>query len=100
MLGFIRRFIKDFSKVASPSCALLVKDDWCDFNEDWRRAFDQLKLKLNTTPIVQPPNWVLHFELMCDASDKAVEVVLGQRVGKVPHVIYYAFSTFDSTQRN
>ena len=37
---------------------------------------------------------------MCDASDKSVGVVLGPRVGKVPHVIYYASRTLDPTQCN
>ena len=37
---------------------------------------------------------------MCDASDKAVEAVLGQRVGKLPHVIYYASRTLDLAQCN
>ena len=37
---------------------------------------------------------------MCDASDKAVGAVLGQRVGKVPHVIYYASRTLDPAQCN
>ena len=55
-VGFCRRFIKDFSKIASPLCALLAKDVLFDFNEDCRRAFDQLKLKLITTHIVQPHN--------------------------------------------
>jgi len=85
--GCYRRFIKDFTKIVCPLCALLIKDASFDFNEDCRRAFDQLKLKLTTTPIVQPPNWVIPFELMCDARNKAVGVVLGQRVGKVPYVI-------------
>jgi len=48
-----------------------------------------------TTPTIQPPHWALPFELMCDPSDKAVGVALGQRVGKVPHVIYYASKTLD-----
>ena len=47
-----------------------------------------------------PPNWALPFELMCDASDKAVGAVLGERVGKVPHVIYYTSGTLDSAQCN
>jgi len=55
-VGFYRRFIKDFSKIDSHLCSLLAKDDLFDFNEDCRRAFDQLQLKLTTTPIVQPPN--------------------------------------------
>ena len=37
---------------------------------------------------------------MCDASDKAVGAVLGQRVGKVPHVIYYASRTLGHAQCN
>ena len=82
MLGFTKRFIKDSSKIASPLCALFSKDALFDFNEDFRRAFDQLKLKLTTTPIVQLHNWALPFELTCNVSDKAVGVVLGQRVGR------------------
>ena len=35
-----------------------------------------------TAPIVQPPDWKLPFEIMCDASDYAVGDVLGQRVEK------------------
>jgi len=53
-VGFYKRFIKDFSKIASPLCALLAKDALFDSNENRRRAFDQLKLKLTMTPIVQP----------------------------------------------
>jgi len=41
-VGFYRRFMKDFSKIGSPLCALLVKDALFDFNENCRRVFDQL----------------------------------------------------------
>jgi len=37
---------------------------------------------------------------MYDASDYAVGVVLGQRVGKKPHVIYYASHTLNDAQLN
>ena len=37
---------------------------------------------------------------MCDASDYAVGVVLGQRVDKKLNVIYYASKTLDGAQRN
>ena len=42
----------------------------------------------------------LSFEIMCDASDYAVGVVLGQRVDKKLNVIGYAGKTLDSAQRN
>ncbi|KAK0585943.1 hypothetical protein LWI29_036659 [Acer saccharum] len=63
-------------------------------------AFDTLKDDLTTAPVIVPPNWELPFELMCDASDYAIEAVLGQRVDKVPHVIYYASWTLNDAQLN
>jgi len=55
---------------------------------------------LINAPIVQPPDWDLPFEVMCDASDFAVGVVLGQRKDKKLHAIYYASRTLDDAQRN
>ncbi|RVW71479.1 Retrovirus-related Pol polyprotein from transposon 17.6 [Vitis vinifera] len=46
------------------------------------------------------PNWQLPFELMCDASDFAIGVVLGQREDGKPYVIYYASKTLNEAQRN
>ena len=37
---------------------------------------------------------------MCDASDYAVGVVLGQRVDRKPYVIYYASHTLNEAQLN
>jgi hypothetical protein len=37
---------------------------------------------------------------MCDASDYAVGGVLGQRIDKLPHVIYYASRTLNNAQLN
>jgi hypothetical protein len=37
---------------------------------------------------------------MCDASDYAVGAILGQRVDKLPHVIYYASRTLNNAQLN
>ncbi|KAK9076094.1 hypothetical protein SSX86_004427 [Deinandra increscens subsp. villosa] len=98
--GFYRRFIKDFSKITRPMCELLQKDVEFKFNEACKRAFDTLKDSLVTAPIIQPPDWNLPFEIMCDASNQAVGAVLGQRKDRVPHVIYYASRTLDHAQRN
>ncbi|KAK8996733.1 hypothetical protein V6N11_020232 [Hibiscus sabdariffa] len=98
--GFYRRFIRDFSKIAQPLCALLQKDQNFDFDSNCKYAWDNLKEKLITAPVVQPPNWEHPFELMCDASDTSIGAVLGQKIGKEPHVIAYASRTLDSAQRN
>lgn len=98
--GFYRRFIKDFSKIANPLSNLLQKDVVFDFGERCKDAFDTLKKALTTTPIIQPPDWTLPFELMCDASNFAVGAVLAQKDGKLSHVIYYASRTLDTAQAN
>ena len=92
--GFYRRFIKDFSKISQPLCALLAKEAPFVFNEACMQAFEKLREALSTAPIIQSPDWTHPFEIMCDASDYAVGAVLGQRVNKVPHVIYYLAKPF------
>ncbi|CAN6559826.1 unnamed protein product [Malus baccata var. baccata] len=98
--GFYRRFMKDFSKISRPLCRLLQKDVSFDMNKECVVAFNKLKELLSTAPVIIPPDWSLPFELMCDASDYAVGAVLGQRVNKVPHVIYYASRTLNDAQLN
>jgi hypothetical protein len=49
---------------------------------------------------MKPPEWSLPFEIMCDAFDFAVGAVLGQRMGKIPDVIYYASKTLMDAQVN
>ena len=98
--GFYRRFIKDFSTISRPLCNLLLKDKVFEWTKECENAFSKLKSMLTTTPIMQPPDWSLPFEIMCDASDYAVGAVLGQRKDKKPYVIYYASKTLNSTQMN
>ena len=98
--GFYRRFIKDFSKISKPLTNLLQKDVPFVFDDECKEAFEILKKALITAPIVQPPDWTLPFEIMCDASDFAVGAVLGQRVDNKLNVIHYASKTLDAAQKN
>ncbi|RVW62964.1 Retrovirus-related Pol polyprotein from transposon opus [Vitis vinifera] len=67
---------------------------------DGQWSFEELKLLLTTAPIVRAPNWQLPFEVMCDASDFAIGVVLGQREYGKPYVIYYASKMLNEAQQN
>ena len=98
--GFYRRFIKDFSKIAKHLYKLLEKDAKFAWDEDCLRSFGKLKAYLTTAPIVRAPNWQLPFEVMCDASDLAIEAVLRQREEGKPYVVYYASKTLNEAQRN
>ncbi|RDY09961.1 Retrovirus-related Pol polyprotein, partial [Mucuna pruriens] len=95
---FYRRFIKNFNKIALPLSKLLQKDVDFIFYQPCIEAFQELKIQLISALILQAPNWEYSFELMCDASNSALEAILGQRVGS--HVITYVSRTIDSTHLN
>jgi hypothetical protein len=93
--GFYRRFIKNLSEIACPLTKFLAKDVPFVFVEECLLAFHTLKKALISDPIIQPPNWSLPFETMCDASNYAVGVVLGQTKDKKHHAIAYASKTLN-----
>ncbi|KAA3461861.1 DNA/RNA polymerases superfamily protein [Gossypium australe] len=72
-VGFYRRFIKDSLKI--PPLAF-------NFDEPCLKAFEELKKQLVTAPIFIAPDSTLCFELMCDANDFTVRVILGQKKGE------------------
>nr|GEW08180.1 reverse transcriptase domain-containing protein [Tanacetum cinerariifolium] len=77
---------RDFSKISRPMTHLLEKNTPFIFSKDCIKAFQTLKKKLTEAPILIAPNWDLPFELMCDASDFAIEMF----------VVVYAFKKFRS----
>ena len=99
-VGFYRRFIKDFSQTARPLTSLLAKDAPFEFTDEFLKAFNTLKKALASAPIIQPLDWSLPFEIMCDASDFAVGAVLGQTKDKKHHAIAYASKTLTGAQLN
>nr|GEU76889.1 reverse transcriptase domain-containing protein [Tanacetum cinerariifolium] len=56
---------------------LLEKETPFVFSKDCIDAFETLRKNLTEAPILVVPYWNLSFELMCDASDFAIGVVLG-----------------------
>ncbi|XP_075504542.1 uncharacterized protein LOC142541980 [Primulina tabacum] len=49
----------------------------------YRPAYEDLKERLVTAPVLVAPDWDLSFEIMCDANDTAVGAVLGQHQNKI-----------------
>ena len=98
--GFYRHFIKDFSQISRPFTDLLAKNVPFEFADECLKAFHTLKKALISAPIIQPPDWSLPFEIMCDASDYAVGAVLGQTKDKKHHAIAYASKTLTGAQLN
>ena len=99
-IGFYKRFIKEFSRIAKSLSNLLVQGTPFEFDEQCVQAFSVLKDKLISAPIVVAPDWDLPFELMCDASDYVIGAMLGQKRKRIFQVIYYASRTLNDAQLN
>nr|GEY21895.1 reverse transcriptase domain-containing protein [Tanacetum cinerariifolium] len=82
----------------SPITHLLEKETPFIFLKECINAFNILKKKLTEALILVAPNWDLPFEIMCDASDFVVGVVLGQRKTKHFQPIHYASKTMTDAQ--
>jgi len=65
-----------------------------------KKSHNEFKRRVTFAPIMQPPNWDGHFEIMCDASDYTIRVVFGQRIGENLHVIINASRMLDKAQFN
>ncbi|GJS98214.1 putative reverse transcriptase domain-containing protein [Tanacetum coccineum] len=79
LAGYYRRFIEGFSKIAKPMTKLTqkkVKFEWGDKQE---AAFQVLKQKLCSAPILALPEGSEDFIAYCDASKKGLGAVLMQR---------------------
>nr|GEV93634.1 DNA-directed DNA polymerase [Tanacetum cinerariifolium] len=96
-VGFYRRFIQDFSKIARPMTHLLEKDTPFFFSKEFIEAFQTLK-KMTEAPILVAPDWDLPFELMYDASDFAISAILGKRKTNHFQPIHYASKTMIDAQ--
>ncbi|GJS03810.1 putative reverse transcriptase domain-containing protein [Tanacetum coccineum] len=96
LAGYYRRFIEGFSKIAKPMTKLTqkkVKFVWGDKQE---AAFQLLKQKLCSAPILALPEGSEDFIAYCDASKKGLGAVLMQR----EKVIAYASRQLKIHEKN
>ncbi|GKA74815.1 putative reverse transcriptase domain-containing protein [Tanacetum coccineum] len=96
LAGYYRRFIEGFSKIAKSMTKLTQKSvnfDWGDMEEE---AFQLLKQKLCSAPILALPEGTKDFIVYCDTSHKGLGVVLIQR----EKVISYASRQLNIHEKN
>jgi len=79
---------------------LLAKDVPFHLSKECLEVFAKLQETLTTALILHPPIWGEPFELMFDAFDYAIRVVLGQHIDKKPYVISYASHTLSDAWMN
>ena len=55
MAGYYRRFVEDFSRIVAPMTRLTRKGVKFEWNEECENAFQELKRKLTTAPVLTTP---------------------------------------------
>jgi hypothetical protein len=68
LVGYYRRFIKDFSKIAKPMTRLLEKNKDFDWTEECQTSFEELKKRLTSTPMLILRDITKKFDIYGDAS--------------------------------
>ncbi|GJX96929.1 putative reverse transcriptase domain-containing protein [Tanacetum coccineum] len=96
LAGYYRRFIKGFSKIARPMIKLTQKSVKFEWGEKTEAAFQLLKQKLCSAPILALPEGSENFVVYCDASHKGLGAVLMQR----EKVIAYASRQLKVHEKN
>ena len=81
LAGYYRRFIQSFSEKAKPLHKLLEKEQPYKQKDNQQEAFDTLKQKLITAPILAYPDFSKTFILATDASYHSYSATLSQ-IGK------------------
>ncbi|GJR54993.1 putative reverse transcriptase domain-containing protein [Tanacetum coccineum] len=79
LAGYYRRFIEGFSKIAKPMTKLTQKSVKFNWGEKEETAFQTLKQKLCSAPILALPEGSENFIVYCDASHKGLGAVLMQK---------------------
>ncbi|GJZ49763.1 putative reverse transcriptase domain-containing protein [Tanacetum coccineum] len=96
LASYYRRFIKGFSKFAKPITKLTQKKVAFEWGDKQGAAFQTLKNKLCSAPILALPQGAENFIVYCDASHKRLGAVLMQN----EKVISYASRQLKMHEKN
>ena len=96
LVGYYRRFVEDFSRIAAPMTRLTRKWVKFDWNEESENAFQELKRKLTIALVLTAPICGKLYTIYCDASTVGLGCVLMQQ-GKV---VAYASRQLKQHERN
>jgi len=99
--NFYRKFIRHYSDIATPLNALTKKDREFRWTEECEKAFNTLKRRFTTYPVLRMPNPEKPFQIEADASKSASGAVLTQLDDNgARHPIYFLSKSFTDAEKN
>ncbi len=100
LANFYLRFVRRFAHTAEPLTQLLHKGQASVWGPAQQAAFDALKLRLATAPVVRPPDLATPMHLYTDASDIAIGAVLMQEFEDGMHPVAFLSCKHTPAQAN
>lgn len=100
LASYYRRFIPNFAKLARSLTSLLKKDVPFVWQNEQQLAFESLKQKLVSSPILAFPDFTQPFVLTCDASNFAISAILSQGAIGQDRPIAFASRTLNKAECN
>ena len=101
LANYYRRFVREYSRIASPLNLLLRKDQPFEWTKRQQMAFDELRQRLASAPILAYPDLSQPFQLYTDASLAGLGAVLGQKDEKGrSRIVSYASRSLSKSERN
>src|SRR6185437_4647777 len=90
MAGFCRRYIKDYAKIVNPITDLLKNDAEWRWGDEEKKAWDTIKGKMTTAPVLRQPVLDQEYTLITDASKHGLGAVLCREdeKRKLPPIAY------------
>ena len=79
LCSYYRKFIRDFAKIASPLTQLTRKDVPFQWKTNQIEAFECLKRKISSTPVLAHYDHTLETQLRTDASDVGLGAIILQK---------------------
>ena len=73
---YYRRFIEDFSRLAAPMTRLTQKGVKFEWNDQCEKAFQEIKRRLTSAPILIVPKQRQRYTVYCDGSKERIGCVL------------------------
>ena len=100
LCSYYRKFIKSFADVAGPLYALIEKETVFAWTDQCKEAFDELKRRLTTAPVLAYPTASGRFTLDTDASERGIGAVLSQEQNGQERVVAYFSRSLNRRERN
>lgn len=101
LLGYYRKFIRDFARITKPMTKCLKKDAIIDTeNLEYKECFERCKNLLIEEPVLQYPDFTQSFNLTTDASNVAIGAVLSQGIIGKDKPVAFASRTLNEHEKN